>query len=276
MVKFSVLCITLFLSNPILSSFAAPADDLETIIKSPHRAASEPRDKFRHPLETLKFFDIQPQHTVVEIWPGGQGWYTEILAPYLKAQGKFYAAQFDEDSGSDYFRTSRQNYLKQLKAQPELYDQVTVTSFDPPEVTTIAPAGSADRVLTFRNAHNWYMRGGGEERLLAAFKAFHLALKPGGMLGLVDHRLNPARPLEAQKDSGYMNEDYIISVAKKAGFELEAKAEINANPKDDSNHPRGVWTLPPSLRLGEKDKEHYMGIGESDRMTLKFVKPISN
>jgi predicted methyltransferase len=245
---------------------------LQKVVKNEVRAESSQRDKYRHPHETLTFFNVKPSHSVVEIWPGGGGWYTEILAPYLKADGLLYAAQFNEDSTSDYFRKSRKQFIEKIKSQPDLYDELRVTSFNPPGYTAIAPAGSVDRVLTFRNIHNWYMRGGGDERLLAAFKAFYTALKPDGVLGVVEHRLPESRPPGDMESSGYMQQSYVVKMAGKAGFKLLESSEINANPKDTAQHPEGVWTLPPSLRLGDKDRKKYLAIGESDRMTLKFVK----
>ncbi len=230
------------------------------------------RDTQRHPLETLAFFELKPNMTVVEIWPGAGGWYTEILAPYLRANGKLYAAQFSADSPSKFAQESRAKFESKLAAAPALYDRVVVTSFSPPDQLDIAPAGSADRVLTFRNVHNWYIadRDDGVEK---AFSAMYRALKPGGLLGVEDHRLPAGRPLSDQEASGYMREDYVIDMAQRAGFKLVAKSEINANPKDTADHPEGVWTLPPTLRLGDKDRDKYVAIGESDRMTLKFVKP---
>ncbi len=255
----------------------AQADPLTTAIEGEHRPAEhKARDQYRHPGETLAFFDVEPDMTVVEIWPGGAGWYTEILAPYLREEGKLYAAQFNADASASYFRESRRKFMEKLEARPDIYDRVEVTTFDPPEHTAIAPPGSADRVLTFRNVHNWYMRGGGDSRMQAAFDAFYRALKPGGVLGVVDHRLPPDHPRSKQDQSGYMHEAYVVDQAEKAGFELLARSDINANPADTADHPEGVWTLPPSLRLGDKNREKYREIGESDRMTLKFVKPGSS
>lgn len=254
----------------IQPSFAA---ELKDIIASEHRADSSTRDIYRNPKATLEFFRIKEDMTVVEIWPGGKGWYSEILAPFLKDKGQFYAAHFNEDSSSEYFRNSRKSYVEKLAASPDLYGKVKLTSFNPPEHIDIAPENSADLVLTFRNVHNWYMRGGGDERVLSAFQAFYKALKPGGHLGLVEHRLAASRALEEQEASGYMRQDYVVDIAKKAGFILLDESDINLNPEDTSDHPKGVWTLPPTLRLGDENKEHYLQIGESDRMTLLFQKP---
>ncbi len=265
--------LSVFIFTFMTSAAPAFADSLSSIIQAPHRAESATRDIYRHPAETLAFFDVKPNMTVVEIWPGANGWYTEILAPYLRQQGSLYAAQFNADSESAFYRNARATFEEKLSASPELYSKVTVTSFNPPAYIDVAPEGSADRILTFRSVHNWYMRGGGDERVLSAFSAFYKALKPGGILGVVEHRLPESRPYSDQEGSGYMREDYVIKQAELAGFKLLGKSDINANPADSTLHPQGVWTLPPSLRLGEEKKAHYLGIGESDRMTLKFVKP---
>lgn len=253
---------------------AAAESPLEAAIGGEHRTPEFAlRDAARHPLETLTFFGIEPGMTAVEIWPGASGWYTEILAPLLRSRGRLYAAHFNGDTTSQFYRESRADFEVKLTTNPAVYDRVIVTSFNPPAHVDIAPPGSADRVLTFRNVHNWYMRGGGDERVIAAFAAMYRALKPGGVLGVVDHRLPANRPLTDQEDSGYLREDYVIAMAQRAGFVLMAKSEINANPKDTADHPKGVWTLPPTLRLGEVDRDKHLAIGESDRMTLKFVKP---
>jgi predicted methyltransferase len=268
------LTATVVLLCSALSLPAAAASPLEAAIGAKHRSPEfVQRDAARHPLETLQFFGIEPDMTVVEIWPGAGGWYTEILAPLLRASGRLYAAQYNRDSPSQYYRESRAQFEAKLAANPAVYDRVVVTSFNPPAHVDIAPPGSADLVLTFRNVHNWYMRGGGDERVIAAFQAMHRALRPGGVLGVVEHRLPASRPLADQEDSGYLREDYVIDMAQRAGFELVAKSEINANPKDKADHPKGVWTLPPTLRLGEVERDKYLAIGESDRMTLKFRKP---
>ncbi|WP_237068400.1 class I SAM-dependent methyltransferase [Microbulbifer guangxiensis] len=250
-------------------SAEAGSDTLATVIAGDHRTPEyAARDQFRHPAETLRFIGIEPDMTVVEIAPGG-GWYTEILAPYLKQGGTFYAAHFPENSESSYYQRSLKAFKEKLAADQENYGKVILTEFDPAAGSEIAPAGSADVVVTFRNVHNW-MRGENEKQ---AFDSFFAALKPGGVLGVVEHRAKPGTSREDMISSGYVTQDHVIEVAQQAGFELEEASEINANPKDTADHPKGVWTLPPSLRLGDEDKDKYLAIGESDRMTLRFRKP---
>lgn len=240
------------------------------VLEAAHRSAeNRQRDRYRHPLETLTFFSVQPCDVVVEIWPGG-GWYSEILAPVLKDCGKLYAAHFRPDSKVEFFRRSRQAYENILATHPEVYSQVTVTSLEPPEAITMAPPGSADKVLTFRNVHNWLKAGTAQ----AVFDSAFAALKPGGIFGVVEHRASPGTSLQKMIESGYVTEEKVIALAEAAGFLLLDESELNANPKDDHDHPAGVWTLPPRLRLGDEQREHYLAIGESDRMTLKFGKPV--
>lgn len=262
---------SLFLGLTLVCSQMAQAVTLEQAIQSEQRGeAQKARDQYRHPQQTLEFFGIQPNMTVVEIWPGAGGWYTEILAPYLRDQGKLYEAVYDSED-SNYYNKSNQRYQGKLATMPSVYDKVQLSTFMPPDQLEIAPAGSADMVLTFRNAHNWYMQGG-QDNMLAAFKGFYTALKPGGVLGVVAHRLPANRPASDQDDSGYMKKELIVTIAIKAGFKLVASSEVNANDKDNADHPKGAWTLPPSLGLGDEDKDTYVAIGESDRMTLKFMK----
>lgn len=264
--------IALLLSLAVVPAVASDSPVADAL-KGAHRSSENARrDAARHPVETLAFFGLEPDMTVVEIWPGA-GWYTEILAPILRERGRLYAAHFNADSSSAYYRDSRAAFAAKLAAAPAIYDRVIVTAFNPPEHVDIAPPGSADLVLTFRNVHNWYMRGGGDARVVHAFEAMYRALKPGGVLGVVDHRLPADRPIADQEDSGYLREDYVIAMAQRAGFVLAGQSPINANPKDTADHPKGVWTLPPTLRLGDVDRDKYQAIGESDRMTLKFVKP---
>lgn len=245
---------------------------IERVMAGSHRPESHrARDTYRHPKETLLFFGVRPDSTVVEIWPGG-GWYTGILAPFLRERGRYYAAHFHVGEKSPkYMGPTRASFLRMLAARPDLYDRVIVTELDAPTRTEIAPRGSADFVLTFRNVHNWTAAKNDE----AMFRAFHDALKPGGTLGVVEHRAAPGTSLEQMIKTGYMTEAYVVALAEKAGFRLTGRSEVNANSRDTRDHPRGVWTLPPTFRLGEQDRGKYLAIGESDRMTLKFLKPAS-
>ncbi|CAA9892904.1 conserved exported hypothetical protein [Candidatus Methylobacter favarea] len=242
---------------------------LQQAVAGKHRsAAHKTRDIYRHPEQTLAFFDVRDTMTVVEIWPG-EGWYTEILAPYLKAKGKLYAAHFSADAELPYYKKSLSEFIKKLHQYPNLYGEVKLAVLQPPALMKIAPDGSADRVLTFRNVHNWMKNN----QASAVFSAIYRALKPGGILGVVEHRNSTVKPQDTQALSGYVSQDYVIALARNAGFEFLAKSEINANAKDTKNYPEGVWTLPPSLILKDKDREKYLAIGESDRMTIKFIKP---
>ncbi len=257
-----------------ISSVAAAGKDesvtLQQAVAGKHRSAEhKARDKYRHPLQTLEFFDVKSNMTVVEVWPGKDGWYTEILAPYLKDKGKLYAAHFSADTDVPYFSKGLQAFTEKMHQQPTLFGKVVLTALQPPGHLQIAPDGSADRVLTFRNVHNWMKN----DQAAAVFNAMYKALKPGGILGVVEHRNVAGKPQDPKAVSGYVSEDYVIELARKAGFEFLAKSEINANSKDTKDYPEGVWTLPPALRLKDKDRTKYLAIGESDRMTLKFIKP---
>ncbi|MBI3347054.1 MAG: class I SAM-dependent methyltransferase [Burkholderiales bacterium] len=237
---------------------AQGTDPLKAAVAADHRSVGNvARDAWRHPYETLSFFGIKPTDTVVELVPGG-GWYTEILAPYLREQGQLYAA----DGGSARFKAKMDSM--------GVYGKVKITAFDPAKgVFDIAPPGSADAVLTFRNVHNW-MNGGTAQ---AVFDAAFKALKPGGVLGVEEHRLPASRTQDPKAPTGYVQEATVIKFAEAAGFKLAGRSEINANPKDTADHPDGVWTLPPTYALKDKDRAKYQAIGESDRMTLKFTKP---
>jgi predicted methyltransferase len=253
-----------------LLSAAVQADTgtLSLAAESDHRSAeNRARNQARHPMATLEFLGIRDDMTVVEISPGG-GWYTEILAPFLRDNGTLYAANYDPESREKYYRTNAKRFLEKLEADPEIYGQVIPTVFDPPAKLDAAPPASADMVLTFRNLHNW-MEEGSEE---AAMSAMYSVLKPGGILGIVQHRQDPSVEQDRKAESGYVREDYVIALAEAAGFELVAKSEVNANTKDTKNYPEGVWTLPPTYELGDENRDKYQAIGESDRMTLKFVK----
>ncbi len=235
------------------------ADPIDAAVAAPSRTpANVARDRYRHPAETLAFFEVKPGQTVVEYSPGG-GWYSEILAPLLHNGGTFYALP---PSGR-----YLDGYRKFVASKPDVYDKVRVVPF-PEEVAKI-PAGSVDTVLTFRNVHNMVMNGTDA----ATFKAFFTMLKPGGILGIVDHRLPEDRDTAQEKDSGYLKVSTVRRIAEAAGFEYVGASEINANPKDTANWAKGVWTLPPTLSLGDVDRAKYLAIGESDRMTLKFRKP---
>ena len=258
-------------STPSTTTAAATADSaaLDKILAGAQRSeANRVRDVYRHPKETLAFFGVKPESKVVEIFPGG-GWYTEVLAPYLRDRG-LYVAAFPASSTK-----GLQNFKDKLASQPALYDKAIIMPLGMPAALDIRPAGGADVVVTFRNVHNWIKVGVKPEdsTVDAFFRSFFAALKPGGVLGVVEHRAKPGTTLEESVKSGYMTEAYVIERATAAGFKLDAKSEINANPKDTKDYKDGVWTLPPVLTRGEVDRANYLAIGESDRMTLRFVKP---
>jgi predicted methyltransferase len=265
-----MLFILMFLVLSTASCAQAPVQGQQELSKfaaSPHRnPRNTVRDPHRHPLETLAFFGVRPDSTVVEILPGSGGYYMELLAPWLKDRGRYIAANRDA-LATPFYLADHQKLLDRLAAEPELYGKVVVTQFNA-DRHEIAPPGSADFVLTFRNLHNWMERN----ELEGSLRAFHRALKPGGVLGVVDHRARPDLSEEAQMKNGYVREDTAIALIEKAGFRLAGRSEVNANPKDTKDHPEGVWTLPPTFRLKDKDRAKYEAIGESDRFTLKFVK----
>jgi len=231
--------------------------------RSPEHKA---RDVYRHPKATLQFFGIRPDYTVVEITPGG-GWYTEILAPLLRDNGHYIAATAKPAADGEASRDLGGLKAK-FAADPTHYGKAQLVEFDPKAPSFGAP-GSADMVLTFRNVHNWV----DADTAPAMFKAFYTVLRPGGVLGVEDHRAADNASLASVKDSGYLPTNVVIKLATDAGFQLQDSSEINANPKDTKDYPKGVWTLPPTLTLGDQDRAKYLAIGESDRMTLRFVKP---
>ena len=242
------------------------------VLAGDHRGSSRSgtpnsaRDSARHPAETLKFFGLQPDSSVVEIWPSG-GWYTEVIAPFVAGEGQYYGAHFPADSDIEFFNRARDAFEAKLSAHPEVYGNARVTEMYPGKMA-LAPE-PVDLVVTFRNVHNWMPRGWTDE----AFQAFYDVLKPGGMLGIVEHRGTPGTEQDPEAKSGYVTEEYTVMLAEKAGFVLDGSSDVNANPKDTHDHPEGVWTLPPTLRLGDEDREKYVAIGESDRYTLRFRKP---
>ena len=245
----------------------APGAALDAALAGDWRSAQDmARDRYRHPGQTLAFFGVQPDQTVIEITPGA-GWYADILAPYLRGRGHYVGAAPTAAPGST--GDKRNNALRErFTGNAAIYGDAELRPFDP-AAPVFGTAGSADTVLTFRNVHNWVAAGNAD----AYFRAFFAVLKPGGMLGVVDHRAKPGTSLDAMKKSGYLTDALVIDLAQRAGFQLVASSEVNANPLDGTDHPNGVWTLPPTNRHDAADDAKYQAIGESDRMTLKFRKP---
>ncbi|CAE6820137.1 hypothetical protein R75465_05793 [Paraburkholderia aspalathi] len=250
---------------------AADSASLDAAISGPHRSdRNRARDVYRHPKETLQFFGVTSSQTVLEIAPGG-GWYTEILAPYLHDHGKLYEAQYDSPDAASLAeeQAGRASFARKLAATPAVYSNVVVGSLRAGQFSGFRADGSVDEVLTFRNIHNWIKDG----QIDANLRAFYAALKPGGILGVEEHRAAPGTSLQQTIDSGYVTEAYVIEHARAAGFELAGQSEVNSNPRDTKNYPHGVWSLPPTYEGHDVDRAKYAAIGESDRMTLRFVKP---
>ena len=236
--------------------------DLKGAIASDDRTPKNTlRDTYRNPYETLSFFGIESDMTIIELSPGG-GWYTEILANYIHYPGTLIAAHFSADSDIGYYRRSRANFEQKISNNP-MYGRVEIVDLD----SSLGDLESVDAVLTFRNLHNWL-----GPKMDDIFSNTFAVLKPGGVFGVVEHRSKPGTSMEVMKKSGYVSQALAIEVAQQVGFTLVSSSEINANSKDTKDHPKGVWTLLPNLRLGEEDKDKYIAIGESDRMTLLFVK----
>ncbi len=260
MKKLLLLSISLLALSFLPNTFA---HDLKGALASEDRTPKNvTRDVYRHPYETLEFFGIKQDMTVIELSPGG-GWYTEILANYIHYPGTLIAAHFNPDAGG-YYKRGRANFEKKMNSSP-MYGRVEIVNID----STLAEPNSVDAVLTFRNLHNWL-----GPLLDTIFSNSYKALKPGGIFGVVEHRADEGTTLEMMKKSGYVTEKHAIEMAKKHGFELVSKSEVNSNPKDIKNYPKGVWTLPPNLRMKDVDRQKYLEIGESDRMTLLFRKPL--
>jgi predicted methyltransferase len=271
-----VMALVLAACGPVLPPDVAKSTTMQsdeaairTAVAMPHRSEdNRKRDVYRHPIETLSFFGLAPNMTVVEMYPGG-GWYTEILAPMLAEKGKLVVTSLDPNGPQDKpgFKGAH-DLQERFKAQPDIFGKVQTARIDPPNAWDLGPDNSADMVVTFRSVHDWVRDGFADKVFTAMFKV----LKPGGILGVEAHRAPNADPALAGK-TGYLTEAYVIDLAKKAGFGLAARSDVNANAKDVHDYPEGVWTLPPTLRLGDKNRDYYTTIGESDRMTLRFVKP---
>ena len=246
--------------------------DIRAAVASDHRdAANRARDTFRHPVEALEFFGLEADMNVVELWPGKAGWWTEILAPALAGEGQLTAVIFGDQTNRfrDFMLNANDEFRAKMAANPDLYGKVRITSMWAPGQLDIAPPGSADMVLAMRNLHNWLAWDQVDDVLPTLYEV----LKPGGILAVIDHRLPAGRESDPKFRSGYVKEATAINTITAAGFEFLGRSEINANPADTADHPAGVWTLPPTLALGDKDRDKWLAIGESDRFTLKFRKP---
>jgi predicted methyltransferase len=259
---------------PVVDPAQAFAAKLDSVLAGAQRSdANKARDAHRHPKETLSFFELKPGMTVIEITPGG-GWYTEVLGPLMKGEGKLVTAIIDPASAAserakEYYTKANADFRAKLAADAASFGEVEVREFAL-SAPVLGEPGSADMVVTFRNVHNWTGSGAAP----GMFKGFFEVLKPGGVLGVEEHRASEGTPSATDPRSGYMLEADVIKLATDAGFVLAARSEINANPKDTKDHPNGVWNLPPGLNVKEgDDKAKYEAIGESDRMTLRFVKP---
>jgi predicted methyltransferase len=277
----ALLCLATALSSSTTRARAegVEAASLQALAAGAQRSpANRVRDAYRHPIEVLTFFGVPDNAAVIEILPGASGYWTEILAPYLKDRGRYIAAIDDRDSPTPEARRENEGFRAKIAADPANYGKVVAAElrFDTKELAPTGsgdfvylPAGSADFVLTFRNIHNWMAAGTADK----AFATFFRALKPGGILGVEEHRGRPDQPQDPTAKSGYVRQDYAVALAEAAGFKLVAASEVNANPRDTKDYPVGVWALPPTYRLKDQDRDKYAAIGESDRFVLKFVKP---
>lgn len=278
---FKTGCLAVFISAAFSANSIAMSSKVENsvdmitpILSSDHRSEeNKARDTFRHPQKIIEFYDIKPSDTVLEVWPGN-GWYSEILGPYLKDKGQLVAATFginnenSKDKRLAFWTKIAIEYREKMSDQ-ELYGEVIFTEFEPPERLDVAEVDSIDKALIIRSLHIWDEVGQMQQGLQSVFKA----LKPGGVLGVVQHRSTQISDFASSAPEGYLAENYVIQAAENAGFELVASSDINSNPKDTKDYPKGVYTLPPTLAMGALDQDKYIAIGESDRMTLKFVKP---
>ena len=279
MIRLLVAASALFLSGAVLAQDAVSPPQItqaqqqalgDAVASTSRGITNVMRDAYRNPQHTLAFFGITPGQTVIEVWPGA-GWYTEILAPLLRDEGKLIAAHFDPESDVAFFRRSRADFAAKLAEDPQWYDKVELSTLNYDPQLPLAEPGSADRVLTFRNVHNWLAAG--DDKAAQVFDKFYAALTPGGMLGVVEHQARAGTSLEDMIKTGYVTQAKVRELAEAAGFEMISISPVNQNVQDTKDHPEGVWTLPPTLRLGDKDRARYLAIGESDRMTLLFIKP---
>lgn len=277
MIKKTTL-ISIIISSLVFSIAQVNASDdtalLQQLANSEQRSNEhKARNLYRNPTETLQFFGLRPDMSVLEIWPG-HGWYTEILAPYLKDRGRLTLAQFRHNDGSlkdersIFWAKVSERLAKRIADNADYFGNPDMVELEPP-LFYPAPSEQFDLVLTFRNAHIWNEDG----HLFATLQSLYQTLKPGGVLGMVEHRSARLSDISSSAVDGYLDEAYVIQAAELAGFELVASSELNANPLDTKNYPKGVYALPPTLAMGQYNKEHYLAIGESDRMTLKFIKP---
>lgn len=260
--KFTSFTLCLLMAG---TAYAQDYEKLWQAITGEHRPVADvARDQYRNPFQTLAFFGVEPHHTVVEVFPGG-GWYTQILAPYLRDDGRLIAAMYPRGEGaSDFMVNMGRNYEAFLQSNPDVYDQVEMVELAPGQQSRLAEPGTVDFIVDFRNAHNWI--GWGADEMISSW---HEALKPGGMVGLTDHRMDPGR----EAGNGYIHEQTLIDVMESHGFRHVASSEVNANPRDTKDHPGGVWNLPPNLRgLSGEQRLPFLAIGESDRLTMLFVK----
>lgn len=270
----SIMSAILIFSTQLGSAMEAElASKIEAAMHGDHRSAkNKARNKYRNPVETLAFFGLKADMTVLEIAPGG-GWYTEVIAPAMRDTGVYIAGSYDvQIEGQPSYRyRQHQALLDQIKDQADLYGQIKVAGYSPPESRNLWQADSVDMILTFRSSHGWTREG----LIDGVYSDFFKAVKPGGTLGVVQHRAPEGGDAVEWARKGYVAESRVIQAAEKAGFVLDGKSEVNANPKDSKDHEDGVWTLPPTLAKGDTDREKYEAIGESDRMTLRFKKPVN-
>lgn len=271
----SLTAVVLVAAVPTVCAQSPAASTLEAAIGGEHRRDEDrARDPYRHPKETLEFFGFRPNMTVVEIWPAF-GWYTDILAPALRDEGELYLAQYGDNPPFEYQQREMDILEGKLASAPQVYGDVMLTVLDFEEGTEIAPASSADLVVTFRNVHNWFDEGyGPPDAAEIAMRKIYAALKPGGILGVVDHRWPDPATEDPAARNGYLSEERVIRLAQAAGFELDGRSDVNRNPRDTHDHPNGVWMLPPDLAAPPDERAKYVEIGESDRFTLRFVKPV--